>query len=713
MAKAKGFSLKSKQNEHRYKFHNARSQILGGVNRLFLYGSRALKEVYDKFQKKQPEIFHPEYEPNPVQFQYDLEVYIFLNYEELKHREMELATSDEEMVWFAEFGATMLPRDEHLLNAFSIRWPEKLLKSGEVIGTLAQTPWLKDLVFGISNYQNTVVFGGAGQGKTYGFLAFGCILYDHFIHTQSGAQVSVSTVSQSKLESSSWSYLNTLYRVVPGHQFSLYAGRAYSAGDFMFRRKKDQRDLRYMKEGGTIRGVLLSQGVKDSRQVDKLTGSHSCIARMYLLDEAQATDDAPLKAYTNMYLHPRYKWFGMSGNYEKEGDLLDLNAEPANGWNQVTEETHMWEGKLRTKDSDLGHKNIVIHYNNELSPAITDKDIEKKYGRFMPTIKKRDDLYKTEESRKTYEYKRMWIGFRFEKEEGEKERILTAELLKEYRADQEPRFFTPITRIASFDSAPASKDRNPLFIFDLGLDQQGYPLIVPHKIINLPKPESVLEYYSFTTLQIVKYMKRYNVPNNHLVQDFTQFTALVEMLNRHGVASHLILYQQMPPKDGVNEITKIRETKIVLPNIKTFNFQGFEKVIKLFAHERIRNRISLGAYLTRLFVESGRVRGFNDSILKGVEGHHGFEKEFLMRNFITKVSGDKKDRLATESKDVFKGKYRFSPDLLDCVFQAFYLCYVVFKIRPFEKGLGIIDINPDKIVEDQSENDVWSKRKRF
>lgn len=703
-------SLKAEQNERRSKFIEARKHILANVNRLYLYKSKALKEFYDYMQKmKNAEYFHPEYIVDPTGFQYDMEMHIFLNYDEIRKREMEL--DPEDSILYAEYGATLLPREEHLANACSIRWPEKVLRDGSVAGSLAMTPWLKDLIYSLSNYQNTVVFGGAGQGKTYGFLAFGCMLYDHFIYTQSGTQFSISTVSESKLSGSAWNYLNILYNSKNSFNYSAYAQRAFSAGDYTFRRKADPRDKQYIKEGGTIKGVLLAKGAKDSRVIDKLTGSHSCIARMYLLDEAQSTDSAPMDAYSNMYLHPKYKWFGMSGNYDLPSDLLGLNVIPPSGIRSVNETTHMWESKLKSLNNNLGQTSLVIHYNNEISPAITDKDIAKKYGRFMPTIEKKNELYPTEESRSSLAYKRMWIGFFYEKEDDKKTSILEDNYLKEYEADK-PSKFKAITKIASFDSAPSSTDRNPMLVINIGLDYAGYPVVWQHEINLFKKPPTTLQYYDFTTMEIVRCMKRNDIPNKNIIMDFTQYTALIEMLNKHGVNCHHIIYQQSPPKGDVNEITGLFEEKIELPSITLLSEKGFEKTTKMYAHQRVKNRISLGAYIMRMFIENGRLRGFNDSMLSDLENHNGFEKEFLNRSFVLDDRKKNVSLISIESKDVFKGQYKFSPDILDCWFQAFYLLYVIFDVRPDKKGLGKLETTKEE-KEVASPNKVWDIRKRM
>ncbi len=160
------------------------------------------------------------------------------------------------------------------------------IRPGEAITAYALTPWAKDYLYGVSNYNNVIAFGGGGQGKTYSPLAFQVLLYDHFIHTKSGAQCSSSTVSEGKLKQSIWSHLTKLYTSKPDYKFSLYAGLAHQAPEYTFRRKTLSN--KYIEEGGTIRGILLVEGAKTAKQIDKLTGQHDVRARAYLLMRLKA-----------------------------------------------------------------------------------------------------------------------------------------------------------------------------------------------------------------------------------------------------------------------------------------------------------------------------------------------------------------------------------------------------------------------------------------
>lgn len=668
-----------------------------GKQQVYGYDSLAIKEKYEESLKlRDVPVFDIQYQPDPFRYQYDLEVFLFLYYDELKQREVELANFSEKSR-ILKYGATGFERYEHLLNAMAIRWPTVTLPNGQKSGVLLRTEWLEDVAKGFSLRPDSVSYGGAGQGKTYGFLAFMCIIFDYFYFTKSGAQCSYSTVTEHKIKASTWPYVNKLYggNVTGRPPYSLSAGLAKKCADYTFKRTNLQGKV--IDEGGNFIGVLLQKGIKDSRTIDKLTGCHDPIARCYLLDEAQATDDAPLNAYTNMFLHPKWGWFNMAGNFETDGDLLGVNVRPNVGWENINETTHIYEGTLRSTKQNLGRTTYVIHFNNELSPAMKNPELAKVYPH-LPNKAKKEKLYPTEESKRSYGHKRFWIGYRFEKERGSQTKILTSKLLEDSRAAESPDWaFEPIC-ISSFDSAPASVDRNAKVVFKLGLDAKtGFPIIAPEKVFCFPKPDSELKYYDETIKNFLMVTSNYNIASGHSIQDWTARTALIEMLADKGFICHHLIYQEaVPKKQQLNKITKSYENPIELETLKTFA-GTFEKKVTYYAHEKINNRISLGAYLLRYFVEKGCFRNFNSNILVGVPEHNGFDQEFLQRSFITLPNG----LITVDSKEKFKDEHGFSPDIMDNFFQIAYLMYVLKGIRYNKKSLGTFKREKDKNVIDK------------
>lgn len=672
-------------------FSKARDTVLTtGLTQLYYYNSKAVEEACNSFKDNDLPIYHQEYVPNPYHYQYDLELYIFINFHDLLKREIALEKDPKKIELLRETkSATLMPREKHLGNAASIRWPGRAAPDGTFIGDLAVTPWLMDYFYGVSNYKNVIEFGGAGQGKTYGPLAFMSMIYDYFIYTKKGAQCTFSTVSESKIKGSTWPYATRLYEVNKNqrYQFSLTAGAARKAGDYTLNRVKDGK---VFEQGGTFKGVLIPRGRKDASVVDKLTGYHDPEARIYLLDEMQSTDDAPLGAYNNMFLHPKYGWFNAAGNFDEDSDLLGINLVPTTGWDSVNEATHMWESVIKTKRESLDHKSLVIHFNNDLSPGVTNAEFGKKYHRFVPTQKKKEQLYPTEESRKTVAYKRFWIGFRFDKNIEKKIHVLTADVISDSRCHEDPpddylKMFT----IGSFDSAPASIDRNVSTALDIGTTGDGLPMVNLKKgyVTLFEKPQRALEYYEKSCNNIITFHERFGIQPGHYIMDWTQRLAHIEMLAKRGYPCHHLIYQEkIPSKPGINNVTGQIEDRIPLQRIPTYVKADFQKEVIHYADQAVTNKITLGAYVFRMFVEAGRVRGLNASLLQGLYCET-FEKEMLTREFVEVKRGNS-TLLSLDSKDDFKGKHNFSPDVLDTLFQAFYMIYVIYGIRPTVQGLG-------------------------
>jgi len=686
--------LTKAKNSRFSNFSLAKSSVIDtGFSQKYFYNSKAVEEAWKRFESMDLPIYHQEYVPNPFHFQYDLEIYIFIHFADLYKRELELEKNPDKinLLRFTK-SATLLNRETHLSHAASIRWPGKLAPDGSFIGDLAITPWLVDYYYAVSNYKNVIEFGGAGQGKTYGPLSFMSMIYDYFIFTKKGAQCTFSTVSESKIKGSTWPYAMRLYEVNKDrYQFSLVAGKARKCGDYTYNRVKDGK---VFEQGGTFKGVLIPRGRKDSSVVDKLTGYHDPEARIYLLDEMQSTDDAPLGAYNNMFLHPKYGWFNASGNFDEDTDLLGINVAPNTGWDSVNQETHMWESTLKTRSESLGHNSLVIHFNNDLSLGVANPEFARKFHRFVPTQKKKNELYPNEATRNTIAYKRFWIGFRFEKSSEKKIFILTKDILEDTKSyEKPPEDYLKKFTIGSFDSAPASVDRNISTAFDIGTTYDGLPMvnINPGYISLFEKPTRALEYYRQSCDNIITFHERFGIEPGHYIMDWTARPAHIEMLATRGYPCHHLIYQEkVPDKPKINEITGQLEDRIPLQTIATYVKAEIQRQVVHYADQAVTNKITLGAYIFRMFVEAGRVRGINSSLLTGLNCE-SFDKEFLTRKFIqVKRKGDA-ELLNLDSKEDFKKEHNFSPDILDTFFQAFYMLYVVYNVRPNIAGLGKLE----------------------
>jgi hypothetical protein len=669
--------------EHMQKFSKAVELCESGKPSVYLYGSKALKRRMESFLSEKKHTAVPlsnDYEPNPWVYQYDLEVYIFLHHKDIAKEELEMAPDGEGFPTDRHF---------HLLNAMKIRWPSKRQEDGSLKGEFVINPWVVTKAKTVSIWTNTLVMGGAGQGKTLFFIAFLCIIFDHFIWTKRGAHCAFSTISKSKMTGTTWSHVTKLYPVETSRKrFSLYAGLGVESTDFQYKRVDPDTGKRL--ERGRIVGVLLSQGRKDSTQIDKLTGLHDAEAKVYLLDEAQSTDSSPIDAYTNMFLHPKHGWFFMLGNYSKDNDLLGINAEPDKGWNSVNEKTHTWMGRLKSHTSNLDLPICVIHLNNELSPAIVTDKV--RYRLCCPTEAKRNEQYPSEESKKSEAYKRFWIGFRYSSIMNNGNIVIPYSHITNFVRAYERYPHEPI-KMWSFDSAPASVDRNVLTLASM-FESGGKPVIQFDRFIPLPKPSNPLKYYKETADAIEGHIKNFGIQTGQGskprgIQDFSQRTQLVEELMSRGIGCYAMTYgESVPSVRGPNKITGVYESPVELEVVNRFA-GNLERSFMIYAHQRVRSRIALGAYLFALFLEKGCIAGINQNSIAEASSI-GLEKEICLRAFTSVKSPAYGDLFTLERKEDFKSEHRFSPDIFDTICQMFYMIYVEMGVRTNTSNLDFL-----------------------
>ena len=252
-----------------------------------------------------------------------------------------------------------------------------------------------------------------------------------------------------------------------------------------------------------------------------------------------------------------------------------------------------------------------------------------------------------------------------------------------------------------------------MLILSIGTTSNGYPMIVfkPGCFNCFPKAQRALTYYKETCDRVIEKHNAHNIQPGHLIMDWTARSAHIEMLANLGYpCHHLIYHERVPDKPQINEITGVPEDKIPLDLIPMFVKEGVQKNIVHYAHQIVTNKITLGAYLFRLFVEKGRVRGLNASLLNGIMTEN-FEKEFFRRTFF-KIKRKEYEVLSLDSKEDFKDLYGFSPDLLDTVFQFFYMIYVIYDVKPDRTGLGKLVKKKNKKPVDNNDK-LWKFKHLF
>jgi len=121
--------------------------------------------------------------------------------------------------------------------------------------------------------------------------------------------------------------------------------------------------------------------------------------------------------------------------------------------------------------------------------------------------------------------------------------------------------------------------------------------------------------------------------------------------------------------------------------------------------------ISLGAWALREYIKAGRVRGINNDLIKYLNGTRSLEDELYNRKFKLKTSSTFGQRFHLESKKDFKEQYGFSPDLLDCLFQAawYMLLYRNLPLTPTTNDAIVLAEEDDYVSEFDAHTSIWDE----
>lgn len=656
---------------------------------LYTYGCESIEANMERFFERglhTVKPFHKDYAPNPFCYQYDLEMHLFLNYEKLQNQEIMRVkrrweqTQSEEDLQRLEFvrrnGATGIKRYEHIFNAAEIRWPTIEQASGALKGSFIRDPWAIRRMEALSDKNPfTVAFGGGGQGKTWTFLGFMLMIFEHFLYTRNGAKCSFSTISEDKIKNVPWPHLLKLLDDTE-RDISLYAGKSIPAGGYTLKRPgKGKSDT-----GGVFRGILVGRNINDSVVTDKLTGTHMHEAYCYLVDEIQNTPKAPLEAASNYMSSGRPVWIPCAGNYDRDDDGLGPNAQPLNGgWESVTPETGKWESEMVT-----GAKATVIHFNNELSPGMT-KEGERRFPH-LPNRTKRDKIYPPGKcTLKNKAARRFWFGWR--STDIDEDRVLTNMLVRDGQAnlDLELDREYPVFCFGSLDPAESGGDRNLFAIFADGMEKSTEQWVWGLKELHsIEAPADPRKNQNVITNEVIKICKKHNVKaDNGVIIDGTKNTGHSGKFAEKGFnVISLIYHKALPDGKREDKHTRKKHTAILVnPNAPSDSGR--------YAHQLCVNHITFCAYLLKEYVSQGVVRGINDNMLAVLNENRTLEEEMFRRSFLDKTTTDYGGRYCLDSKEDFKESYKFSPDLLDLWFHAAYYMFVVRGMPLYEEVVEV------------------------
>lgn len=666
---------------------------------LYLHGILSLKKQMDLFYQEgldQVEYFQPDYKPNPFKFQYDLELHIFIEWDYLKKKEIKRlkkkleGSADEalseriqkRLKIVEEVGPSGIPRHEHLFNAAEIRWPSTVYQ-GKVNGQMLRDPWSVRRFESLCDSSDYVVnFGGGGQGKTHCYLAFGLMMFEHFIFTERGAKCSFSTVNETKIKGSTWPHLLRLHSSSK-KDISLYAGRSVIGGGPYTIKRPNTKDT-----GSVYKGILVGQSSNVATVTDKLTGTHGHDLYFYLIDEAQSSSIAPIEASSNYKASGKPTFIILTGNYDSDSDTLGVCTKPIGGWDKVDKNTEKWYSII---DQAGGAKALVLHFNNENSPAILDPKLAKRFP-YLPNERKRDKIYaKSKQNQDNRGYRRFWIGFRAT--DLDEDSILTAPMVESGRADKDLNLLNsyPIHHFGSFDGAQGQGDRNVFGHFAHGMDAQSEEWVwgCQDPLIALQEVSNIKDYFFSTSNELRKLCRMFKIDSGCLVMDWSNMNGHVSRLREMGFDSYPIQYQKKIPDGATVKGYSGEIEPAILVNPYTEPM--------LYAHQVCHLRNSLGAWALQQYVKAGRVRGLNEDMIRAVT-ERSLEEEMFRRKFNSITTMEHGERLKLDSKTDFMAKYGFSTDVFDVWIQAAYYMLVNVGMPVYDE---VLEENRERRIEEE------------
>ncbi len=694
-------------------FAKAQEAHYKGIDNIYDYGIRFIKVHRNRFYAARHHEVKPydnKYLPNPFRFQYDLTMFLWFNYYKVLHEEIVIrrklhkeepkeghdAIVDQLLTTKTLYG---ISRSDFLFSAGELRWPTNCLSDGSFHGLFIRDPWSERRVAAASDehFKNIISFGGGGQGKTLVSLAVSLMIFDYFIFTQKGARCMLSTVNKDKLDSVGWAYLCNLNSSTQ-EGMSLYAGRARIAGDHTLARPGNK------DKGGVFKGILIGKQMNSQNIIDKLTGSHGHPFIAYVVDEMQSTPDPPIMAAPNYTMHAGdFRIFG-SGNWGDNNDTLALNVKPDIGWDNVNEQTGQWVSTMQN-----GSKAIVLHFNNDKSPGMTEEG-HRLYPH-LPNQKGLDKNYPDPNKRnmENISYRRFWVGYRVENNDDTT--VISDRIIRENFANLPLTLDRVMHTFFAFDSAQAELDRNLMVICREGICSTTKQRVFGPEIVHsLKKTTESTKYYNESSMEILSIARKNNINSGAGVVDWTGRPAHAEILQQNAFLVRKLIYNKGVP-DGVRRDTHTGRIEREIRLGIDLDFKQDLPPEKICAHHVAENMISLGAWALREYIKAGRVRGINENIIRYLNGTRSLEEELYNRSFGYKNSTKYGKRFCLESKDEFKKKYGFSPDLLDCLFEAawYMLIYRGLPLTPAGNDAIVPEDEDDNSKEQEEHHELWNK----
>ena len=256
--------------------------------------------------------------------------------------------------------------------------------------------------------------------------------------------------------------------------------------------------------------------------------------------------------------------------------------------------------------------------------------------------------------------------------DGDPDSVLNDRIVKMHNAHKPAVFDSrfPVRHWFSLDTAQAQEDRNRVLICADGIDEitREWTWGVVKSVV-LPAVDDIKNLNFKTVEAVLALCKEYRMDSG--IMDWSNMTGIWADLVSAGIDVMPLIYHNVVPDGKVlDKYTKRREQAILLnENTNTYG------------HQKCANKISLGAYALSEYCRSGKLRGINEDLLE--EGNRRpLSEEIYLRELktITRAASATGELKVLDSKEDFKSKHKFSPDIFDTLAQAAYFVLAVRRL---------------------------------
>lgn len=551
-----------------------------------------------------------------------------------------------------------LGRAGHLINAMKLLWPETYQGEWER-GYPKLRPhmveFIKDYCSG--DYDTMILIGHAGAGKSHDIAR---VVTAEYLASYHDTIVTLTSTDLKGLKDRIWSEVVSAIKSARGeYKFDfttsphpLAVPMVYVDGGKL--EKADDRKH-------IIRGIPVG---RDENAVGKIQGVHSKRCNRLVVDEAQETPPAVLRARANLMVDKDFKSVLLANATNRHTPFGEL-CEPVDGWDSVDpEHDFSWECKSGWVESAGRSRTKLYRLDATRSPNVLAGRVIYPYL----ITKEKLEMMASEFGENSVYYWAFGRGF-FAPDNAE-DKIIPEQAVVEASREADY-FFEPPLSIAAIDPAYEGGDKFCYVSAEVGKSAQTLqPLVKLRRRVHVRKEGDPGEPLARTLARrVMELCKEDNVAPRNLISDFTGAS-----------------------RDVVSQLQTMWGMEVI-----GCSFAGGATERKILdtdekEADRLYDRlVSEMCFATKAFMEAGIIRGM------GGEQFSEMRTQLVARTYTLS-----KEKRVVQTKKAMRKLVRYSPDDADCLNLIVELC----------RRRGVAAGRPQVFVDDDPKEFALQLRKQ-